>query len=305
MINEMDNSSYHKPVLLHECIAALAIKPDGVYVDATFGGGGHSRAILAQLSDKGKLIAFDQDAAAQANLPDDNRVIFIPANFCYIKRYLRLHGIAKVDGILADLGVSSFQFDTPQRGFSYRFEGPLDMRMNQQTTLTAKEILQTYSAAKLQQLFGEYGEVRNAKTLAGAIVVARQQQQFLSTQDLVDFLATVMIGEKYKYLAQVFQALRMEVNDELGVLQTFLQDASTTLSESGRLAVITFHSLEDRLVKNYFKNASFNDEPEKDIFGRFDNPLKVITKKPITASAIELKQNKRAHSAKLRIAEKK
>ncbi len=306
MTNENDSASnYHVPVLLHECINGLNIRPDGVYVDATFGGGGHSAAILQQLSPKGKLIAFDQDQDAVQNLPDDERVIFVNANFCHLKRYLRLHQHQQVDGILADLGVSSFQFDTAERGFSYRFEGPLDMRMNQQAEQTALSILQTYDAANLQSIFSEYGEVRNAKTLANAIVENRNNWDMHTTSDLVLFLEQYRMGEKYKYLAQVFQALRMEVNQELAVLKDFLTQCTESLATNGRVAVITFHSLEDRLVKNYFKNATFEDEPAKDFFGNFHNPLKLITKKPITATTAELKQNKRAHSAKLRVAEKK
>ncbi len=295
---------YHTSVLLHECIEGLAIKPDGVYVDVTFGGGGHSAAILQKLGKKGKLFAFDQDADALNNAPADERFTLIHANFRNLKRFLRVHNVPGVDGILADLGVSSWQFDTAERGFSYRFDGPLDMRMNRLTEKTAATVLNTYSADDLQKMFGEYGEVRNAKTLANAIVDLRSSQPIETIADLKSIAEQNRMGEAHKYLAQVFQAIRIEVNDELGALKDFLQQSVEVLNPSGRLVVLTFHSLEDRLVKNLIKNGNFEDEPAKDFFGHFKLNLKAVNKKPITATNEELKQNSRSRSAKLRVAEK-
>ncbi len=295
---------YHTSVLLHECIEGLAIKPDGVYVDVTFGGGGHSAAILQKLGKKGKLFAFDQDADALNNAPADERFTLIHANFRNLKRFLRVHNVPGVDGILADLGVSSWQFDTAERGFSYRFDGPLDMRMNRLTEKTAATVLNTYSADDLQKMFGEYGEVRNAKTLANAIVDLRSSQPIETIADLKSIAEQNRMGEAHKYLAQVFQAIRIEVNDELGALKDFLQQSVEVLNPGGRLVVLTFHSLEDRLVKNLIKNGNFEDEPAKDFFGHFKLNLKAVNKKPITATNEELKQNSRSRSAKLRVAEK-
>ena len=295
---------YHTSVLLHECIEGLAIKPDGVYVDVTFGGGGHSAAILQKLGKKGKLFAFDQDADALNNAPADERFTLIHANFRNLKRFLRVHNVPGVDGILADLGVSSWQFDTAERGFSYRFDGPLDMRMNRLTEKTAATVLNTYAADDLQKMFGEYGEVRNAKTLANAIVDLRSSQPIETIADLKSIAEQNRMGEAHKYLAQVFQAIRIEVNDELGALKDFLQQSVEVLNPGGRLVVLTFHSLEDRLVKNLIKNGNFEDEPAKDFFGHFKLDLKAVNKKPITATNEELKQNSRSRSAKLRVAEK-
>ncbi len=297
-------AGYHTPVLLHECLEALCIKPDGVYVDVTFGGGGHSRAMMEQLNEQGRLIAFDQDADAQQNAISDNRFRLIPQNFRHLQRFLRVEGIKEVDGIIADLGVSSFQFDTAERGFSYRFEGPLDMRMNVQSGKSAADVLNQYSVAELQRIFGEYGEVRNAKTLAEKVVEVRTQQKFQTIADLMAVCESVMKGERHRYLAQVFQALRIEVNDEMGALKEMLQQSASVLKNGGVLAVITFHSLEDRLVKNFMRSGTFDGEYVKDDFGNITRLFEVKTKKPIEATQEELSRNKRAHSAKLRVAVK-
>jgi 16S rRNA (cytosine1402-N4)-methyltransferase len=302
--NRSSDTSYHTSVLLHESIGGLAIKPNGIYVDATFGGGGHSKEILKQLGGQGKLFGFDQDEDAAKNAPDDNRFALIKASFSELKRFLRMHDALPVDGILADLGVSSWQFDTAERGFSYRFDGPLDMRMNRLAEKTAADVLNDYSAEQLQKMFSEYGEVRNSKTLAVAIVDSRTQKEFEVIADLLSICEANQMGEKHKYLAQVFQAIRIEVNDELGALKSLLEQSAEVLTSGGRLAVITFHSLEDRLVKNYMKHGSFGDEPVKDFFGNIERKFKVITKKPIEASEKEQKENSRSRSAKLRVAEK-
>ena len=253
MKKETSDSSYHTSVLLHESIEALNIQPDGVYVDATFGGGGHSKEILKALSRKGRLIVFDQDEEALKNAPTDKRLTPVHSNFREMKRFLRLHEATQVDGILTDLGVSSWQFDVAERGFSYRFDGPLDMRMNRNAEKSAKDVLNEYSAEQLQQMFSEYGEVRNSKTLANAIVNARHTKFFESITDLKNVTEQCRIGEVHKYYAQVFQAIRIEVNDELGALKEMLSQSPGVLSTGGRIAIITFHSLEDRLVKNFFK----------------------------------------------------
>lgn len=302
--NSKPETGYHTSVLLHECIEGLAIKPNGVYVDVTFGGGGHSRAILEKLDGEGQLFVFDQDKDAQANAPDDERLTFIHSNFRELKKFLRLHGVTKVDGVLADLGVSSWQFDTAERGFSYRFDGPLDMRMNQGVGTSAADVLNNYTAEKLQEMFSLYGEVRNSKTLANAIVEARDIKPLETISDLKNVAVANRMGEEYKYLAQVFQAIRIEVNDELGVLKSFLEQSAEVLDKGGRLVVLTFHSLEDRLVKNFIKHGSFEDEPVKDFFGRYELKFKAVNKKPITASDKELKENSRSRSAKLRVGEK-
>lgn len=298
------NSGYHTSVLLHECIEALNIKPDGIYVDATFGGGGHSKEILKQLGEHGRLIAFDQDEDARRNALNDERFTLVQANFVELKRFLRLHDALPVDGILADLGVSSWQFDTAERGFSYRFDGPLDMRMNRQAEKTAADLMNDMSADDLQQMFSLYGEVRNAKTLAVAIVEARSRKEFETIADLMSVCEANRIGERHKYLAQVFQAIRIKVNDELGALKSLLEQSAEVLGEGGRLAVITFHSLEDRLVKNFMKHGNFEDEPVKDFFGNYEKKFKLITKKPIEAGEQEQRENSRSRSAKLRVAEK-
>ena len=297
--------SYHIPVLLNEVTEGLKIVPDGVYVDCTFGGGGHSKAILERLTARGKLIAFDQDEAARKNLPHDERVVFIPHNFRHLQRFLRLQKINTVDGILADLGVSSHQFDEAGRGFSTRFNANLDMRMDQRQTLTAFEIVNGYSEQQLHKLFELFGEVTNAKTLAKTIVQVRGHTSLATIESFKNALRGIVKGNPNKYFAQVFQALRIEVNDELGALKEMLQQIPQLLRPGGRVAIITFHSLEDRLVKNFFRRGSF-DEPEKNPFINEEtiNELNVITKKPILSSEKELKQNPRARSAKLRIAEK-
>jgi 16S rRNA (cytosine1402-N4)-methyltransferase len=296
---------YHIPVLLNEVIEGLHIQPNGVYVDCTFGGGGHSKAILQKLGEQGKLIAFDQDADAEKNLPPDNRLIFVPQNFRHLSRFLRLHQFSSVDGILADLGVSSHQFDEAERGFSTRFNAALDMRMDQRQQLTAADVVNTYSAEQLHKLFEQYGEVTNAKTLAKKIIDLRARVPMNTIDTFKNAIREIVKGNPNKYFAQVFQALRLEVNDELGALKEMLQQIPTLLKPGGRAAIITFHSLEDRLVKNFFRRGSLeesdqnpfiNNEPEK--------LLKLVNKKPITASESEIKQNPRARSAKLRIVEK-
>lgn len=305
--NTIHNSSdgYHVPVLLEETVEGLAIKPGGIYVDCTFGGGGHSKYVLSKLGPTGKLVAFDQDADAKRNLPDDERVIFVPQNFRHLQRFLRLHGFKEVDGIMADLGVSSHQFDEADRGFSTRFDAALDMRMDQRQTLTAETVINTYSEQKLHKLFEEYGEVTNAKTLAKTIVSIRSTVSLKTIDAFKNALRGVVKGNPNKYFAQVFQALRIEVNDELGALKEMLQQIPTLLKPGGRVAIITFHSLEDRLVKNFFRRGTFT-EPETNPFINDEtiSDLKVITKKPITASENEIKTNSRSRSAKLRVAEK-
>jgi len=297
-----DPGFYHTTVLLHEAVEGLAIKEDGVYVDATFGGGGHSRAILDKLGPKGKLIAFDQDADAWKNKPDDERLIPVTENFKYLRRFLRLHGHTEVDGILADLGVSSFQFDTAERGFSIRFDGPLDMRMDKRSELTAAKILQSYTEQQLHEVFEQYGEVRNSKQLAKHLVSNRRGPGLKTINALKATLSPVMRGNPNKYLAQVFQALRIEVNDELGVLKEFLQQAAESLKEGGRLSVISFHSLEDRIVKQYMKRGRWHEAGE---YEEVEPPLlKPVNAKPIEPAEKEIKNNPRARSARLRIAQR-
>lgn len=296
---------YHIPVMLMEAVDALNIQPNGVYVDCTFGGGGHSREILKRLDAGGKLVAFDQDPDAKRNLPDDERVVFVPHNFKHIARFLKLNGFAKVDGVLADLGVSSHQFDEGARGFSTRFDGPLDMRMDPLQPVTASTILLTYSQQQLHKLFEQYGEVTNSKTLAATIVQQRVTNPFQTIEQLKQALQPVVKGNPNKYFAQVFQALRIEVNDELNVLKELLEQLPGILKPKARVAIISFHSLEDRLVKNFFKKGSFEEEAynpfERDVK---EQVFKIITKKPVEASAEELKINPRSRSARLRAAEK-
>lgn len=297
---------YHTPVLLNECMDGLNIQPSGVYVDCTFGGGGHSRAILKHLNKQGKLFVFDQDEDARKNLPDDERVIFIPQNFRHLQRFLRLHKAAKVDGILADLGVSSHQFDEADRGFSTRFDAPLDMRMDQRQEMTAADILKDFSELQLHKMFEQYGEVTNAKTLAKTIVAQRSLAPVRTINEFKTAIHAVVKGNPQKYFAQVFQALRIEVNDELGALKQLLEQTVSVLQPGGRVAIITFHSLEDRIVKNFFRDGTFEDTAIDDVYGhRFQNPFAVITKKPVTATEKELKENTRSRSAKLRVAEMK
>ena len=296
---------YHIPVLLDEVIEGLNIRPDGTYVDCTFGGGGHSRAILSKLSATGRLVAFDQDDDAKKNLPDDERLIFISHNFRHLQRFLRLQQITTVDGIMADLGVSSHQFDEAVRGFSTRFNAELDMRMDKRQTVTAFDVVNSYTEQRLHKLFEQYGEVTNAKTLAKTIVQVRSTASLKTVDGFKNAVREIVKGNPNKYFAQVFQALRIEVNDELGALEEMLQQVPTLLKPGGRIAIITFHSLEDRLVKNFFRRGSF-DEPEENPFINTEtvNELKVITKKPVQPSEKEMKQNPRSRSAKLRVAEK-
>ncbi len=297
--------AYHVPVLLKEVIDGLKIIPSGTYVDCTFGGGGHSKKILEKLNAAGQLIVFDQDEDARKNVPDDERVIFVPHNFRHLQRFLRFHKIIKVNGILADLGVSSHQFDEAERGFSTRFDAALDMRMNQNEKMTAADVIKNYSEEKLHKIFEKYGEVTNSKTLAKTIIELRKTQSLNTINELKNAVYPVVKGNPEKYFAQVFQALRIEVNDELNVLRDMLLQSVEVLEAGGRIAVITFHSLEDRIVKNFFKNGNFEDEQAHDLFGnKTKNELKVITKKPITPSLEELKMNPRSRSSKLRIAEK-
>jgi 16S rRNA (cytosine1402-N4)-methyltransferase len=297
---------YHTPVLLSASIEGLNIKPDGIYVDCTFGGGGHSHAILQKLGASGKLVVFDQDEEARANCPNDNKIIFVPQNFRYLQRFLRLHKITKVDGILADLGVSSHQFDEAERGFSIRFDAALDMRMDQRQGKTAADILQHFTEAQLHKLFEKFGEVTNSKTLARTIVQQRDVAPIRTINEFKQAIQAVVKGNPQKYFAQVFQALRIEVNDELIVLQELLEQVPALLNPGGRVAIITFHSLEDRLVKNFFRSGSFTETEADEVYGtRSENPLRAITKKPIVATTMEIKENARSRSAKLRVAEKK
>ncbi len=310
-INEPDLSNdstldYHVPVLLQETIEGLAIKADGVYVDCTFGGGGHSKEILKKLGPRGKLFVFDQDIAAKQNLPNDNRVVFIQQNFRHLQKFLRVNHCLSVDGILADLGVSSHQFDEPERGFSIRFDADLDMRMDNRQTVTAERILNTYSEHQLHKLFEMYGEVTNAKTLAKTIVLQRSIASIKTINQLKQAVKQIVKGNPNKYFAQVFQALRIEVNDEMGALKEMLLQSTGLLNSGGRIAVITFHSLEDRVVKSFFKQGNFEEEQMADVFGnRTVCDLKLVNKKPIVATNEEVKRNTRSRSAKLRIAEKK
>lgn len=297
--------SYHNPVMLNESVDGLDIKKDGIYVDVTYGGGGHSKEILKRLRDKGRLIAFDQDADVEANVVKDERLVLVPQNFRYLKNYLKMYGIQQIDGLLADLGVSSHQFDVGERGFSIRFDGPLDMRMSKSNLVTAAKIVNEYSEEDLVRLFREYGEINNAKKLVFEIVSKRMGSKFKTTTDLIEVAEKLVPGKmKNKYLAQVFQALRIEVNSELDVLKDLLMQSKEVIKPSGRLVVITYHSLEDRLVKNFLKNGSFSGELEKDFFGNQLVDFKLITRKPVTPSNEELQLNNRARSAKLRIAER-
>jgi 16S rRNA (cytosine1402-N4)-methyltransferase len=298
---------YHLPVMLHECLDGLNIRPDGVYVDVTFGGGGHSKAILERLGEKGKLYAFDQDPDAKQNSLSitDARFTFIETNFRNIKKFLRLYGVKKVDGILADFGISSHQIDEPSRGFSTRFDGDLDMRMNQKAEISAHTVVNEYSEAQLHKILGMYGEIKNARTLANALCSSRMNASINTTGQLKAILEQYAPKFKeFKYFAQVFQAIRIEVNQELEVIQEFLTQTPDLLRDTeSRLCIMTFHSLEDRLVKNYFKAGNFTGELDRDIvFGTVTKPLESITRKPIEASPDELSSNGRSRSAKLRIA---
>lgn len=302
---ENNINTYHTAVLLHECIEQLNINPDGVYLDATFGGGGHSKEILKHLGPKGKLIVFDQDEDARRNIPEgEDRIIFVPENFRYADRFVRLYKLDRLDGVLADLGVSSYQFDTAERGFSIRFDAPLDMRMDNRGNFSAADILKKYSEQKLQKLFEEYGEVTNAKTLAKRICEVRNSSSLTTINEFKQAISNVMYGNPNKYLAQVFQALRIEVNDEMNALKDFLQNITQKLSPKGRLCVITFHSLEDRIVKNWMKNETFEEVPDFLPMMKKEKNLKVISKKPILPTDVEINKNSRSRSAKLRVAER-
>ncbi len=295
---------YHNPVLLHETVDGLNIKPDGVYVDVTFGGGGHSREILNRLGSDGKLFAFDQDQDALANAIDDDRFVLINENFRFLKRFLRFHNVRQVDGILADLGVSSHQFDVAERGFSTRFDAGLDMRMNQNDELDAYKVVNGYDDANLRRVFLDYGELKNAPAIARVIIEARQDQPIKNTEQLKTVLARFLPAHKSnKILAQMYQAIRIEVNQEMDALKEFLEQSLEVLKPGGRLSVISYHSLEDRLVKRYIKNGMFEGEPERDFFGNFSVPFKTVGKLIVPDEA-EIKLNNRARSAKLRIAEK-
>jgi 16S rRNA (cytosine1402-N4)-methyltransferase len=296
---------YHNPVLLKETVDGLNIKPDGVYVDVTFGGGGHSAEILKRLGPEGKLFAFDQDEDALANALSDDRFTLINENFRFIKRFLRFYGIKGVDGILADLGVSSHQFDVAERGFSTRFDAELDMRMSQKNELSAFRVVNEYDDANLKRVFWEYGELKNAPALSRTIIEAREHSPIQTTEALKEILGKYLPERiKNKVLAQMYQAIRIEVNQEMDVLKEFLEQSLEILNPEGRLSVISYHSLEDRLVKRFIKNGMFEGEPERDFYGNFTVPFKLIGKL-IVPTAEEIKINNRARSAKLRIAEKK
>ena len=298
---------YHRPVMLKECLEGLAIDPEGTYVDVTFGGGGHSMAILEQLKG-GRLISFDQDpdAAKEAEKITHRSFTFCQANFRYLKQYLKLHKVSQVNGILADLGVSSHQIDAPERGFSTRFSGPLDMRMDTDAKTTAAAIVNTYADEKLHKLFGMYGELKNARTAAREVVNARSQRKLTTTQDLKEALKKVAPrGKENKYFAQVFQALRIEVNEEMQALEDFLHQSGEVVMPGGRLVVMSYHSLEDRMVKNYIATGKVFGELEKDFYGNIIRPFDPVNRKPMEASPEEVEQNARARSAKLRIGERR
>lgn len=296
---------YHSPVMLKECIEGLAISASGFYVDVTFGGGGHTRAILETLTE-GKVIAFDQDEDARQNLPDDERIIFVNQNFRHLKRYLKLYHIDKVDGLLADLGVSSYQIDKPEKGFSTRFEGQLDMRMDTRKSLTAEEVINNYEEEQLATLFYLYGELNQSRKIAKAIVSKRAEQRIATTSELADIIRKYAPRNmENKVLAQAFQAIRIEVNDELGSLKEMLLQCSEVIRPGGKLVVMSYHSLEDRLVKNFIKTGNFEGEPKKDFYGNLIAPFEQVNRKIILASDEEIERNPRARSAKLRIAERR
>lgn len=299
-------TNYHAPVMLQECLEGLRIEPTGRYVDVTFGGGGHSRAILGQLDNKGILVAFDQDADAINNLPNDKRMVFIDQNFAFLQNHLRYQELIPVDGILADLGVSSHQFDEAGRGFSFRFDDALlDMRMSDTMQKSAADILNEYTEKELADVFYKYGELRNSRTLAASIVVFRSGTPIQTVGQLKESLSrhTPKFGD-YKFLAQVFQALRIEVNQEMDVLRNFLEQSARVLKPGGRLVVMSYHSLEDRLVKNFIAAGNFEGKQDKDLYGRYEKPFEAVNRKVITASTEELGKNPRSRSAKLRIAER-
>ena len=299
-------SEYHVPVMLQACMDGLAIKPNGIYVDVTFGGGGHSKEIIKQLN-KGRLYGFDQDEDAEQNIPDDPRFIFVRSNFRYLTNFLKFHGETQVDGILADLGVSSHHFDDNERGFSFRFEeGALDMRMNQKAGLKASDIVNTYSEEKLANIFYQYGELKNSRKIASALVRARSEVSIETVADFLEVIRPFFYREKEKKdMARVFQALRIEVNQEMQALEEMLMQSLEALKPGGRMVVMTYHSLEDRLVKNFFKTGNFEGKSEQDFYGNFLTPFKLINNKVIIADEQEQALNPRSRSAKLRIAEKK
>lgn len=295
---------YHQPALLHECIEGLSINPSGIYADLTFGGGGHSREILAKLGADGRLIAFDQDEDSLQNAFDDERFTLVNENFRFLKNFLRLHKALPLDGILADLGISSHQIDTPERGFATRFEGPLDMRMGQSQGPTAAQMVNIYPEEKLRDVFKLYGELSNARQLAAAIIQARTNP-ITTTTDLKEAIKSCLPSNyENKFLAQIFQAIRIEINDEMGALQAMLKQCADVLKPGGRLVVISYHSLEDRLVKNYMKTGNMDGTLEKDFYGNIIAPLKPVTRKPVTPASEELAGNPRSRSAKMRIAQK-
>ncbi|MFM7637042.1 MAG: 16S rRNA (cytosine(1402)-N(4))-methyltransferase RsmH [Crocinitomicaceae bacterium] len=301
-----NNTAYHIPVLFNECIEGLKIKPDGVYVDVTFGGGGHANAIYKALNTQGKLFAFDQDQAAQQNAWEAPNFQLIPANFSYLKNHLKLHNVLAIDGLLADLGVSSYQFDEPTRGFSIRENARLDMRMNQQAKLSAYEVVNQYEEEQLIQIFKVYGELPSSRAMAATIISKRADNPIETTIELMEALRRFAPKFKdHKFYAQVFQAIRIEVNQELEVLKSMLEQAAELLKPGGRLVVMSYHSLEDRLVKNFMKRGSFDGNIEKDFFGNVLKPFNEITRHPIVANENEIQQNSRSRSAKLRIAEKR
>ena len=298
-------SEYHVPVLLGPSLDGLRIRPDGIYVDATFGGGGHARGITERLDDKGHLFVFDQDEDAEANLWGDDHVTLIVSNFRHITKWMKYYGVdGRVDGILADLGVSSHQFDDPTRGFSYRYDEPLDMRMNRQQLFSAADAINQYDALQLQDIFSKYGEITNARTLAQHIAKARTASPINTTGQLADVAEQCLKGQKMRYLSQLFQALRIEINDEMGALKDLLKGTYDVLKPGGRIAVIAYHSLEDRPVKRYFKSGNFEGEPDTDLFGRRKVMWDVITPRPIEPDEEEMMRNPRSRSAKLRVAEK-
>jgi 16S rRNA (cytosine1402-N4)-methyltransferase len=298
-------TAYHTPALLHECIEGLNINPDGVYVDVTFGGGGHSKEILKKLGKKGKLIAFDQDEDARANIIDDERFLFVHSNFKYIKNYLRYYNFDKVDGILADLGISSFHIDAESRGFSFKADANLDMRMNTDMKKTAADLLNKYQELELINMFRHYGEIKNAGRLAKSIVAARKEKKLLSISSFIEAIHNeIPKKQENKYLAKVFQAIRIELNDEIGALKDFLNASGDIVDKNGRLVIISYHSLEDRFVKNYIRSGNCEGTVEKDIYGNYKTPFKQVNRKIITPTQAEIEQNPRSRSAKLRIAEK-
>lgn len=298
-------SEYHVPVLLNESIEALDINPDGIYVDVTFGGGGHSRAILEKLSTRGHLFSFDQDLDAMKNAFQDDRFTFVRSNFMYLKNFLKYYGVEKIDGLLADLGVSSHHFDDEERGFSFRFNAPLDMRMNKSTSVSASDVLNTYPESKLTNIFSLYGELSNAKKIAHTIVQKRNDNPIIDTNQLLDIVKPYFMREREKKdLAKLFQALRIEVNNEMLVLRKMLNQTAEVMNSNGKLVVITYHSLEDRIVKNFIKSGNCEGDIQKDFYGNIISPFKALNNKVITPSEIEMNANPRSRSAKMRVAVK-